>query len=126
MLSLRTFLSAGAVAVAGALVFPACGKQSEAERCELTNGNNDCDPGLVCEHHEAVSSEICCPIGSPENGTTAECRSDKGEPPKDSGVVDTAVPDTSTADTGSAETTAPVDTGAVSDADADADADAAD
>jgi hypothetical protein len=110
MLSLRTIFSAGIVLVAGAFVFQACSRQSEAERCEKSNGNNDCDPGLLCVQRECCSDTICCPPGDPVNGTTPECRTAATAPATDAGdtgSADTGTTDTGSADSGTPDTTAP-------------------
>ena len=50
---------------AGLLGFllPACGKQGEGQRCDVANGNDDCEDGLVCTKKKDLGtlSDICCP-----------------------------------------------------------------
>jgi len=105
MPSLRSLLSAGALIFAGAFVFQACGKQSEGERCETTNGNNDCDPGLECVSRQTVNDTICCPKDGVAP-TTAECAG-AATTPSDAGGTDTAKAETGApADTGVADTAA--------------------
>lgn len=131
MVSLRSVLSAAALVLAGAFVFQACSKQGEAMRCEVANGNDDCDPGLYCVGRECCSDTICCPADR-ASATTPECRgaaatvTDSGTSETaadtgttDAGTTDTGAADTGTADTGAADTGA-ADTGTTSDA-ADAD-----
>ncbi len=44
-------------------VTPACGKQSEGERCDQLNGDDDCSDGLVCTPGSQVGQkkDVCCP-----------------------------------------------------------------
>jgi hypothetical protein len=55
-----------------ALMFVAsCGEQAEGERCERSNDDNDCGPGLVCTSLQnltgATEGAVCCP----ERGTAS-------------------------------------------------------
>lgn len=52
--------------VACALLFTACGKQGEGERCDINSGRNDCETGLLCRSAELIGVEgrgaaLCCP-----------------------------------------------------------------
>jgi len=105
MVSLRPFLSGAALVLAAAFVFQACSLQSEAQRCELTNGHADCESGLTCQTSGMTSDTICCPPDK-ANATTAECKAAGS-----SAVVDSGIPETATTDTGTDTGTA-VDTGA--------------
>lgn len=106
MPSLRSVAYGGLLIIAGVFVFQACGKQTEGMRCELANGNEDCESNLECA--ERCGFIICCPVGGATAGTTAECREACTTTATDSGVGDTAPTDTlvTPADTGAAETTA--------------------
>ncbi|MEN9579275.1 MAG: hypothetical protein RJA70_2284 [Pseudomonadota bacterium] len=59
--------------LAAALV--SCSNQAEGERCELANGNEDCETGLTCKTLQSLSGEgegaICCPDSNP---SVAQCR----------------------------------------------------
>jgi hypothetical protein len=58
-----------------ALLTVACAEQGEGERCELSNDDNDCEPGLVCTSLSGLTGEttgaVCCPQS---NFTTRICR----------------------------------------------------
>lgn len=129
--SFSKLLAAGALVFGASLVFQACAKQSEAERCEV---DSDCESGLTCKFQL-----YCCPPAGQE--TTAECRqtptpttdaavpdttpvADTGaDTDVDTGAVDTGAADTGTADTADTGLDAdalPADTDVVTDA-ADAD-----
>lgn len=125
-MSVRSVAFAAAMLFATGFVFQACGKQTEAMRCEV---DDDCDTNLKCSN-VGFADRICCPPDRARS-TTDECKNgattpvtDTGtEPPTDTGAEEVA------ADTGASETAtdapttdAPAaDTGA-----APADADAAD
>lgn len=56
-----------------------CGPQKEGERCDLANGNADCDLGLVCRpgselglESDLLSTALCCPPSGAEP-TRSEC-----------------------------------------------------
>lgn len=58
-----------------ALLTFACAEQGEGERCELSNDDNDCEPGLVCTSLSGLTGEttgaVCCPQS---DFTTRICR----------------------------------------------------
>jgi hypothetical protein len=52
----------------------ACASQSEGERCDRSNGDNDCESGLACVAGATLDgAAVCCPSGRP--ATTNLCRS---------------------------------------------------
>jgi hypothetical protein len=115
------FASVVSLLVVGGWIALACSNQGEGERCELRNGNDDCQDGLICNPTQYQGSHRCCPVDSatathpacviPTSPITAD-----SAPPPDTGPIPEAGPD------------APEDSG-TEDADAagpDADADAAD
>jgi hypothetical protein len=73
-----------AMAVVGA---SAGSDQAEGERCDLGNGNSDCQAGLVCKSlqslHYPGTSAVCCP----PSPTTAVCLGQGASLPEDGGVV---------------------------------------
>lgn len=105
--------------VVGAFVaLTACSNYGEGDRCEVGNGNDDCQDGLQCTPAARLavtsSSDRCCPVDRskattrvcevPTNpvGTDGSTLPDTGLPPTDSSVTDTTPADSSTdADTGS-------------------------
>jgi hypothetical protein len=110
----RSQLSAAALMFAGALVFVACSKQGEGERCELENGYDDCEAPLICKSVAGLNGQICCPQ-DPASASVAECRNASSE--TDAGAPTDTSP---AADSGSA-----ADTGSASDASPASDADSA-
>ncbi|MBI2389773.1 MAG: hypothetical protein HYV09_09290 [Deltaproteobacteria bacterium] len=112
MRSFRSLISAALLVLGAAFVFQACSKQGEAQRCEKANGNDDCEPPLICTGVEGIDEPICCPENT-ASATTSECRGARGGP-TDAGGTDTGATDTATAetapDTATGETAA--DTGA--------------
>ncbi len=52
-----------------------CSNQAEGERCDLDNGNADCESGLICKSLQSLSGQgegaICCPDGTP---SVAACK----------------------------------------------------
>jgi hypothetical protein len=44
-------------------VLSSCSRQGPGERCDTSNGSNDCDDGLVCTPKETLrgTSSLCCP-----------------------------------------------------------------
>ena len=88
------------------LVLPACNKQAEGQRCDILNGDDDCDTsaGLVCRRtNQPVSgSAYCCP--STGASTHQECQATASS--SDTGVADTGSVTTGT-DASVAEETAP-------------------
>ena len=73
-----SLFAAVAILVAGAGFVAACGAQGEGERCATTNGNDDCEAGLVC-----VPKSVCCPQDESQ-ATTDICRG-SGAPVSDAG-----------------------------------------
>lgn len=56
-----------------ALSLMACSNQAEGERCDLDNGDLDCESDLVCRSLQSLGGgegAICCPEGTP---TVAAC-----------------------------------------------------
>ncbi len=58
----------------------ACSSQGEGQRCNVDNGNDDCEEGLVCTSSRELggNADICCPASGTSNspdctkgGTTA-------------------------------------------------------
>lgn len=45
------------------LAFASCSHSAEGETCEVENGNDDCDEGLICRGPWEVNSKepVCCP-----------------------------------------------------------------
>ena len=108
MRSLRSLVFGGLLLIGGAFVFQACGTQSEGMRCELLNGNEDCESSLTCQ--ERCGFSLCCPASG---GSVAECRQECATTGTDTGVTTdtgTVVDTGTTTDTGAADTGAP-DTG---------------
>lgn len=100
-------------------VLAACSNAAEGERCEIDNGNDDCQDGLVCTQIANQNGARCCPPDRAQ-ATTGVCQQQVQVPNGD------AEP---SADTGPSPDVAVTDTGADADAeaatpDADADADA--
>lgn len=56
-----------------ALGFGACSDAAEGESCDLANGNDDCEQGLVCRGPWEVSSSeaVCCPAPPAKPGVSA-------------------------------------------------------
>jgi hypothetical protein len=110
------FASVLSLLVVGGWIALACSNQGEGERCELRNGNDDCQDGLICNPTQYQGSNRCCPVDSaaathpacvtPTSPITAD-----SAPPPDTGPVPEAGP-------------GPQDTGTEGAADANADADA--
>jgi hypothetical protein len=62
---------------------PSCSKQGEGDRCLRSNGNSDCDSGLVCVASDELadsaknpqfSTDRCCP----EDGHSSDSRCARG------------------------------------------------
>jgi hypothetical protein len=53
--------SAALLVLASAGVMLACAKQGEGERCDIENGNNDCESPNICTCRDGVNAHICCP-----------------------------------------------------------------
>jgi hypothetical protein len=114
---------------AGIVALAACSNQGEGERCELLNGNDDCngDEGLICYAANQLTnstSDRCCPLDraratAPVCLTPVDIVGGDGGTPADTGPVE--VPEAGPAD--AAEEPAPTPG---EDAGADAGADAAD
>lgn len=45
------------------LAFASCSSSAEGESCEIENGNDDCEEGLICRGPWEVNSKepVCCP-----------------------------------------------------------------
>lgn len=45
------------------LAFTSCSQSAEGESCEIENGNDDCEEGLICRGPWEVNSKepVCCP-----------------------------------------------------------------
>jgi hypothetical protein len=45
------------------LAFASCSHSAEGESCEVENGNDDCDEGLICRGPWEINSKepVCCP-----------------------------------------------------------------
>ncbi len=56
-----------------ALVPFACSNQAEGQRCNVDNGNDDCESGLVCTSSRELggNADICCPASG--QSTSPEC-----------------------------------------------------
>jgi hypothetical protein len=56
--------------------FTACSNQGEGEFCDMNNGSDDCQSGLVCEKAPGITAAVnptrCCPI-PPAQPTTSAC-----------------------------------------------------
>jgi hypothetical protein len=53
----------------------ACSNQGEGEYCDQSNGDNDCQSGLVCKPAPGLTGTFttrCCPM-SPADATTSAC-----------------------------------------------------
>ncbi len=123
-MSVRSVAFAAAMLFATGFVFQACGKQTEAMRCEV---DDDCDTNLKCSN-VGFADRICCPPDRARS-TTDECKNGATTPTTDTGTAAETEPPTDTgtgetaADTGTASETstdAPADTGTPPAADADA------
>lgn len=46
-----------------ALAFASCSQSAEGESCEIENGNDDCEEGLICRGPWEINSKepVCCP-----------------------------------------------------------------
>src|SRR5690606_28134215 len=72
-----------------------CAEQAEGERCERSNDDNDCEPGLVCTSLQGLTGDsegsVCCPPRGGEPPKTDICRSqpiDLGGGADDDGAAD--------------------------------------
>lgn len=69
MSSLRPSLLVALLALFGGIGLSlgsiACSNQGEGARCEIENGDDDCQEGLVCTTAEQLggNADICCPPG---------------------------------------------------------------
>lgn len=80
---------------AAGLSLQACGKQTEAMRCEI---DDDCDTNLTCQAR-GFADKICCPRDL-SRSTTSECKNGPPNPVTDTGTGETApVTDSGTAET---------------------------
>jgi hypothetical protein len=86
-----------------------CAKQAEGERCDLNNGDLDCDTGLLCKGEAQLSIRggkgiaLCCPISG--EITVDACRASAPLPDE---MLETPAPVTPLPDAG-ASTTVPVE-----------------
>ena len=69
----------------------ACSDASEGEGCDLANGNDDCDEGLICRGAWEVraSGSVCCPAPPAQPSASAcqpEVESYEPDPSVDSGA----------------------------------------
>ncbi len=111
---LRTITVLFLLATSGLIAIAACSNQGEGERCDVLNGNNDCNTsdGLICyraaDLNNSPLSDRCCPSNRAEathpvcvtprsvGETDAAAPADTGPPP--------ATPDATTSDAGDAAT----------------------
>jgi hypothetical protein len=63
---------AGCAVLAAFFAVVACANQAEGDRCDRTNGDNDCESGLRCTPVSSLSGQttttkaaICCPENRP-------------------------------------------------------------
>jgi len=68
----------------GCSLLLSCSKQAEGERCDINNGNLDCENGLVCVGEDEISVTgtgfaLCCPLTEP---TADACRANMSLPPE--------------------------------------------
>ena len=114
----------------------ACTTQSEGQRCQIANGNDDCDNGLVCVEGKLITlpgggnsnADICCPVDRTQ-AVEDICKLSPVTPGSDASIPDTGTTDSATdtgakdgaSDAGDASTD-----GASSDGAGDASSDAAD
>ena len=61
------FLSAALLVASFSVFYLACGKQGEGERCDVANGYDDCQDGLIC-----LARGVCCP-GPGVQATASDC-----------------------------------------------------
>lgn len=114
---LAKIVAVSCMAVFAALA--ACSNQAEGERCEIDNGNDDCQDGLVCTPIANQNGARCCPPDRAQ-ATTGVCQQQvqvpngDAEPSADTGPS----PDVSVPDTG-ADADAEASTPDAADADAD-------
>ena len=81
----------------------ACTGQGEGQRCQLANGNDDCQDGLVCYAANLITlpgggnsnADICCLVDRTQS-TEDICKQATITPGSDSGIPDTGIPDTGT------------------------------
>jgi hypothetical protein len=114
-------------AVLLSLLFIGCAQQAEGERCDRSNDNNDCEPGLECISLQALTGAsegaVCCPRSNPNvaicqpqtldlNTGDDDTSAPETDPGESSAPVETTAPgETATPD----ETTAPIETTAPAD-----------
>lgn len=118
---LRILGLAAASAVGVLAIVSACSNYGEGERCEITNGNDDCANGLVCTSAKALAqpyntSDRCCPldrnIATAESCKQATSTIGQNPPPPDSGPA----PDATVTDAGDAGDAATSDAADAADA----------
>lgn len=91
--SLAAFTVASALSTA--LLMPACSQQGEGERCEIINGDTDCDDGLKCVSKNDLAEDAtdrCC---NPDQTTFTDsrCRPGTGSVEPMGGAPSTGGPD---------------------------------
>ncbi len=74
-MTIRKFVS---VTVSVLFFAVACSKQGQGERCNTSNGSNDCDDGLVCEEPLGSGFETC---GVNPDKQQENCKPDRCCPP---------------------------------------------
>ena len=96
-----------------------CSKQGEGERCDINNGDIDCDTGLICVGQDQISITgtgvaLCCPLTDP---TVDACRANMSLPPEpDAGIPPPPVPPPPGPDAGNPPALPPPDEGSTPDA----------
>jgi uncharacterized membrane protein YgcG len=75
------------------LAFASCSHSAEGESCELENGNDDCDEGLICRGPWEVSSKepVCCPR-PPAKPSSSSCEPKLQHHTPDPGVDAAPIP----------------------------------
>jgi hypothetical protein len=105
----------------GFVALTACSNYGEGERCEILNGNDDCESGLQCTPKATIpqgfnNSDRCCPVNRAASNVPA-C----GQPQVIIGG-DAAPADANSGPAVEASTDAPVETSTTPEAGPDADA----
>ena len=99
----RLLLALASAGLAIALVV-SCAGQAEGDRCQLANGNDDCQAGLVCTQGAKLNRnyDLCCP---PEGTTVTSdsCKVAPISPGSDAAISDAATTDTGVKDTGTSD-----------------------
>jgi hypothetical protein len=94
-----------------AVLSASCTGQGEGERCQLANGNDDCQSGLVCYAASTITlpgttnqsnADICCPANRADS-TEDICKTGNATPTSDASINDSSSnPDTGTDASGDA------------------------